>query len=182
MSFSASIPVANLEAANTTLEAAGHGQNNFSVPERPAGSTGDATHAGMSHLANDPVFQAAVAAIPGVVLQAYGTLVNGYQSFKTAHAYDPEESVNWYQNPIMAGDIRTHAGKEWESLVDYNVWAPPVAWREIVAEGYPAWVQPTGSHDAYPLGFRVSFNGQNWENTGSSANVWQPGVFGWTVV
>lgn len=182
MSFSASIPVANIDAANAALQAAGWGPNNFSVPERPAGSTGDATHAGLSHLGTDAAFQAAVTAIPGVTLTAYGALVNGYATFKVAQNYDPAEAVNWQQNPIMIGAQRTYAGKTWESLVDYNVWTPPIAWREIVVEGYPAWVQPTGAHDAYPLGFRVTFNGQNWENTGSSANVWQPGVFGWVVI
>ncbi len=182
MSFSATVPAANLEAANTTLEGLGFGPNNFSIPERPTGSTGDATRAGLHYMPNNAAFQAAVAAIPSVVMQVAGTLVPGYPAFKAAQAYDPAEAVNWYQNPIMTGDRRTHAGKEWESLVDYNVWTPPVAWREIVAEGYPAWVQPTGAHDAYPLGFRVTHNAQNWENTGSAANVWEPGVFGWVVI
>ena len=31
--------------------------------------------------------------------------------------------------------------------------------RELVAEGYPAWVAPTGGHDAYNTGDRVSFEG-----------------------
>lgn len=44
------------------------------------------------------------------------------------------------------------------------------------------WVQPLGAQDAYRLGERVTHNGQTWENTGSDANVWEPGVFGWTVV
>lgn len=182
MSFSAFIPVALAEAANATLEGLGHGANNFSVPERPAGSNDTATHAGLSHLADDAVFQAHVAAIPGVTIQAYGTLVDGYPTLKAAQAFDPDAAANWTLAPIMIGDRRTYAGKEWESLVDFNVWTPPVAWREIVVEGYPEWVQPTGAHDAYPLGFRVTFNGQNWENTGSAANVWQPGVFGWVVI
>ncbi len=54
---------------------------------------------------------------------------------------------------------------------------------EVVIEGQiAAWVQPTGGHDAYPLGARVSHNGKTWENTGSAANVWAPGIFGWTEV
>lgn len=47
------------------------------------------------------------------------------------------------------------------------------------------WVQPTGAQDAYRLGDRVIYpsgSGQVWENTGSDANVWQPGVFGWTLI
>jgi hypothetical protein len=43
------------------------------------------------------------------------------------------------------------------------------------------WVQPTGAHDAYPLGARVTHNGQTWESTVAN-NVWAPGVFGWVVV
>lgn len=82
--------------------------------------------------------------------------------------------------PAMLDDIVEHGGKTWRSTVDYNVWEPGVSgWREVVAEGYPVWVQPTGAHDAYPLGTKVTHNGQNWENTSSEANVWEPGVFGW---
>lgn len=81
------------------------------------------------------------------------------------------------------GATTTYGGKTWESLTPFNVWTPGVSgWRELVAEGYPAWIQPTGGHDAYAMGARVSHNGQDWENTGSPANVWEPGVFGWVVI
>ena len=43
------------------------------------------------------------------------------------------------------------------------------------------WVQPTGAHDAYKRGAIVTYAGKTWINTGSDANVWQPGVFGWVV-
>lgn len=46
----------------------------------------------------------------------------------------------------------------------------------------PEWVQPTGAHDAYPVGARVSYNGRIWENTHTAANAWAPGVAGWTEV
>jgi len=44
------------------------------------------------------------------------------------------------------------------------------------------WVQPIGASDAYRLGDKVTHLGQTWENTGSDANVWEPGVFGWVVI
>ena len=75
----------------------------------------------------------------------------------------------------------THNGKEWVSLTPFNVWEPPVGWREVVAEGYPEWVQPTGAHDAYQVGDRVTYLGQDWECT-SAANVYAPGVFGWSLI
>ena len=40
------------------------------------------------------------------------------------------------------------------------------------------WVQPTGAHDAYPVGITVTHDGKTWENL-TPANVWPPGVSGW---
>lgn len=79
-------------------------------------------------------------------------------------------------------DRVTHNGKTWDSLIANNTFTPGVAnWREFVEDGFPAWLQPTGAGDAYPVGFRVSHLSQNWQNT-SPANTFAPGVFGWTVV
>jgi len=177
MTFCASIPVASIATANAALAEDGFGPNNFSVPTRTAWSTGDATHASLSHAGIDPAFQAAVEALPGVLLDE--TRFPEHIAAQTLEWPDP---TKWYQNPIMIGDQRAFNSKTWESLVDYNVWTPPVNWREVVVSGFPAWVQPTGAQDAYPLGFKVTHNGQNWENTGSAANVWEPGVFGWVVI
>lgn len=84
------------------------------------------------------------------------------------------------------GAIVAHAGKNWRSLTEANVWEPGVSgWRESLlmppSASYPAWVQPTGGHDAYQLGDRVTHAGQTWESTFAN-NVWEPGVFGWVVV
>lgn len=49
-----------------------------------------------------------------------------------------------------------------------------------VAQG-DAWVQPTGAHDAYPAGWRVTHNEKEWEST-VLGNVWEPGVSGWREV
>ena len=75
----------------------------------------------------------------------------------------------------------THNGKTWVSLTPFNVWEPPVGWREQVADGYSEWVQPSGAHDAYAVGARVTHAGQDWENT-TPANVYEPGIYGWTVI
>ncbi|NJL70360.1 MAG: hypothetical protein HC888_01520 [Candidatus Competibacteraceae bacterium] len=180
MSFSATIPAASVETANATLEGLGFGPNNFSRPTRTGSA--DATHAGL-HSWGNAAFRAAVAALPGVQITdgAANTDVT-FEAHCTGLGMEWTSQENWFVDPIMIGDQRTHDNKLWESLIDFNVWTPPIGWREIVVEGYPPWVQPTGAHDAYPLGFRVTYNGQNWENTGSAANVWQPGVFGWVVI
>ena len=45
---------------------------------------------------------------------------------------------------------------------------------------YPAWVQPTGAHDAYNTGDRVTYNGRVYEST-MDGNVWSPDAYpqGW---
>lgn len=65
-------------------------------------------------------------------------------------------------------------------------WEPentPALWTQIgdPSEEYPAWSQPIGAHDAYPLGAKVSHNGKKWTSDVDN-NVWEPGVYGWTEV
>lgn len=65
-------------------------------------------------------------------------------------------------------------------------WAPGVAvslWVEMSdpAEEWPEWKQPTGGHDAYAKGDKVSHNDKHWISD-IDANVWEPGVSGWTEV
>lgn len=88
-----------------------------------------------------------------------------------------------------AGAIVQHSGQYWKSTLDANVWEPGVyGWTvfsnvppDAAPAGLPAWVQPTGAHDAYALGAQVSHNGHNWQSTVGS-NVWEPGVYGWTML
>jgi hypothetical protein len=180
MSFSAIIPAANLAAANATLQAQGYGPGNFSVPLRVGPTDAEASHVGMNAIAGSAAFRAAVAALPGVSMRDAPLGAVEFAPHTTAQALRWEGPENWIASPVMIGAQRSYSGKTWESLVDYNVWTPPVAWREVVVTGYPAWVQPTGAHDAYALGFIVTHLGQNWISD-YAANVWAPGAFGWTV-
>lgn len=46
------------------------------------------------------------------------------------------------------------------------------------AEAWPEWIQPTGAHNAYAKGAKVTHNGKRWVST-AYGNVWAPGVYGW---
>lgn len=99
-------------------------------------------------------------------------------------------------SPYMTGDVCTENGTVYRSTHDDNVWAPSAYpdWWEVATddweppvvepepepgpETYPAWVQPSGAHDAYNSGDKVSHNGKNWQST-VSGNVWEPGAYGW---
>lgn len=60
-------------------------------------------------------------------------------------------------------------------------WAPdatPALWMVVSLDEYPEWVQPTGAHDAYNTGDKVSYNGQHYVCT-SDGNIYAPDVYGW---
>src|SRR5699024_4284746 len=74
------------------------------------------------------------------------------------------------------GAVVTHGGTTWRSLTPGNVWEPGVSgWREISEDEVvpPEFVQPTGAHDAYGIGDRVSWSGSVWRST-IEGNVWKP--------
>ena len=61
-------------------------------------------------------------------------------------------------------------------------WTPeaaPSLWVRIdnPSEEWPEWRQPTGAHDAYAKGDKVSYSGKHWTST-ADGNVWAPGVYG----
>ena len=63
-------------------------------------------------------------------------------------------------------------------------WTPPVTpalWTAVSLDEYPAWVQPTGAHDAYSSGDKVTHSGKRWTSNVDN-NTWEPSVYGWTEV
>lgn len=61
---------------------------------------------------------------------------------------------------------------------DWMPSATPALWKTVSVDEYPEWVQPTGAHDAYNIGDKVTYNGQHYVCT-SDANVYAPDVYGW---
>lgn len=64
------------------------------------------------------------------------------------------------------------------SQADWTPDATPALWVVVTVEEWPEWVQPTGAHDAYAKGSKVTHNGKKWISS-YDANVWEPGVYGW---
>lgn len=64
------------------------------------------------------------------------------------------------------------------SQSDWMPSATPALWKTVSLDEYPEWVQPTGAHDAYNIGDKVTYNGQHYVCT-SNANVYAPDVYGW---
>jgi len=107
----------------------------------------------------------------------------------------PARDAEWVQptgahDAYLKGDEVEHDDKLWVSTVDYNVWEPGVSgWREKAGTDedgneVPAdWIQPTGTHDAYHTGDRVTFEGEVWESVIDN-NTWSPTDYpqGWEKV
>lgn len=64
---------------------------------------------------------------------------------------------------------------------DWTPDATPALWVEVSLDEFPDWKQPAGAHDAYAKGDKVKHNGKKWEST-ADANVWEPGVYGWSEI
>lgn len=82
------------------------------------------------------------------------------------------------------GDRVQHGGTLYKciqahtSQADWTPDATPALWVVVTVEEWPEWVQPTGAHDAYAKGSKVTHNGKKWISS-YDANVWEPGVYGW---
>lgn len=67
------------------------------------------------------------------------------------------------------------------SQTDWMPSATPALWKTVSVDEYPKWVQPTGAHDAYNIGDKVTYNGQHYVCT-SDGNVYAPDVYGWDLI
>lgn len=86
-----------------------------------------------------------------------------------------------------SGAIVSYNGKLYRCLQEHSSqedWTPKTSaslWKEVgdpTAE-WPEWSQPIGAVDAYALDDKVAHNGKHWVSS-CDANVWEPGVYGWT--
>lgn len=107
----------------------------------------------------------------------------------TAPAEIAQKNVDWYKQwsageSLSLGDRRAYEGTLYEVVQAHTTqsgWEPPnvpALFKRVWTEEYPEWVQPTGAHDAYAKGAKVTHNGKKWISTADN-NVWEPGVYGW---
>lgn len=103
-----------------------------------------------------------------------------FPAFKVGQAYKTKEIFSYDVNDV--GDPQLY-----QVLQDHTSateWTPDTATSlykkiGITEDGTPEWVQPLGATDAYNKGDKVSHNGSIWVSD-VDANVWEPGVHGWT--
>ena len=143
----------------------------------------------------------AIQAVPASVTQTYTP--DQANSYWKRIGEPNEEGIYAWSQPYGAtdcyqiGDKVTYQGKTWECTVANCVWAPGVyGWKEVGESGgggpeepetpteeYPNWVQPTGQHDAYRIGDKVTFKDKHYESV-IDYNTWSPEAYpaGWKEV
>lgn len=112
-------------------------------------------------------------------MMSVATVFPAYEIGKKYKAKDVfSYGVNGVEDPQLYQVLQEHISSE--------TWPPdasPSLYKAIgvTEEGYPEWVQPVGTTDAYNTGDIVSYKGTLYKST-VDANVWEPGVYGWEVV
>lgn len=81
---------------------------------------------------------------------------------------------------IRYGDNLYKCVQAHTSQADWTPDAVPALWVKVSVEKWPEWVQPTGAHDAYNTGDKVTYNGKRYVSL-IDANVYSPGDYpaGW---
>lgn len=104
-----------------------------------------------------------------------------YESWATDKGYKAGKILKYGTN--ADGETQLYAVlQDHTSQAD---WTPDTAnslYKKIgfTPSGVPVWTQPLGAVDAYKKGDEVSHNDQIWISD-VDGNVWEPGVYGWTV-
>ena len=97
-----------------------------------------------------------------------------FSKWQSGKSYSVGDRVQY--NSILYRCVQVHTSQ--------NDWTPdvtPALWVIVSIEEFPEWVQPTGAHDSYNKGDKVSYNGKHYVCTVDS-NVYAPGVYGWDLL
>ena len=100
------------------------------------------------------------------------TVTDLFPDWEEDKAYAVGDRVKY--NSLLYRCVQAHT-----SQADWTPDVAPALWVRTSTEEWPEWIQPTGAHDAYNTGDKVSHNEKHWISD-MDANVYEPGVYGWT--
>lgn len=115
------------------------------------------------------LIQTAIAYLPDEEAETVTAL---FPDWETSKAYAVGDRVKY--DGLLYRCVQAHT-----SQADWTPDAVPALWVRTSTEEWPEWIQPTGAHDAYNQGDKVSHNEKHWISD-IDANVYEPGVYGWT--
>ena len=96
-----------------------------------------------------------------------------FPQWATGHAYAVDERLQ-YKN-VLYRVVQAHT-----SQADWTPDITPALFVVVSLDEWPEFVQPTGAHDAYKKGDKVTFNGKHYISL-IDANVYSPAAYpaGW---
>lgn len=103
-----------------------------------------------------------------------------FPKYQVGKAYKVKEVFSYGENgvgdPQLYQVLQAHtSAAEWKPDESASLYKKV----GVAENGYPEWVQPLGASDAYAAGDVVSHKWELWTSD-VDANVWEPGVYGWT--
>lgn len=97
-----------------------------------------------------------------------------YPAWKPGTAYEVDERIRY--GATLYRCVQAHT-----SQADWTPDKTPALWTVVSLDEWPEWKQPTGAHDAYMKGDKVSHNGKHWV-CDMDYCTYEPGVYGWTTM
>ena len=96
-----------------------------------------------------------------------------YPAWEIGAAYAVNDRIRYGVNLYKC--VQAHT-----SQADWIPDVTPALWVKVSVEEWPEWVQPTGAHDAYNTGDKVTYNGKRYISL-IDANVYSPDGYpaGW---
>lgn len=103
--------------------------------------------------------------------------LQGVELFPAWREGKPYETGDRVQDEsVLYKCVQAHTSQD-----DWRPAVTPALWVIVSVDEWPEWVQPTGAHDAYNTGDKVSHNEKRWVSV-MDANIYEPGVYGWNEV
>lgn len=96
-----------------------------------------------------------------------------YPAWRSGQSYSAGQRVRY-------GDRLYRCVQAHTSQADWTPDSTPALWVLTSVDEWPAWVQPTGAHDAYNTGEKVTYGGKHYTSL-INGNTWSPAAYpaGW---
>ena len=101
------------------------------------------------------------------------TGVELFPAWAVGKAYAIDDRVQY--NGALYKCVQAHT-----SQADWTPYATPALWAAVSVDAWPEWVQPTGAHDAYAKGDKVTYKGKRYISL-IDGNTYSPDAYpaGW---
>lgn len=97
-----------------------------------------------------------------------------YPHWLTDHAYIIGDRVR--DEDVLYKCVQSHTSQS-----DWQPHLTPALWVVVSIEEWPEWRQPTGAHDTYMKGDKVSHFNKHWISD-IDFNSYEPSIYGWSEV